>query len=131
MNLKTMVRNPWSWAGADTASAVEPAMTPGLQPQWKQLGAFLQSAWKWMDQSYTRQRLSKRLKIAETVSLGEKRFVSILQVDGAQFLIGGTANSISLLATMGPSSEVPESDFADVLRRRSAAETLYSGAAGE
>lgn len=97
-------------------------MTPGLQPQWKQLGAFLQSAWKWMDQSYTRQRLSKRLKIAETVSLGEKRFVSILQVDGAQFLIGGTANSISLLATMETSSEAPESEFAEVLRRRTAAE---------
>ena len=122
MNLKAITRNRLALAGAGTEAATASAATPALQPQLKQicvqLGSQLRSAWKWVDQSYTRQRLSKRLKVAETVSLGEKRFVSILQVDGAQFLIAGTANSISLLATMEQSVEA-SADFADVLRQQS------------
>jgi flagellar biogenesis protein FliO len=48
------------------------------------------------------QTSSRRLRVAETVSLGEKRFVSIVQVDGAQFLIGGSATEIQLLANLNP-----------------------------
>jgi Flagellar biosynthesis protein, FliO len=56
-------------------------------------------AWKWLSRSY---RLStiKRLRVAETVSLGEKRFVAILNVDGCDFLIGGGTAGVSLLAHM-------------------------------
>ena len=42
----------------------------------------------------------RRLQIAETVQLGEKRFVAILRVDGEQFLIGGSATGVSLLASL-------------------------------
>jgi hypothetical protein len=45
------------------------------------------------------------LKIAETVSLGEKRFVSILEVDGEQFLVGGSPANIVLLARLEPKAE--------------------------
>jgi flagellar biogenesis protein FliO len=44
---------------------------------------------------------SKRLQVAETVSLGEKRFVSVIKVDGREFLIGGGATNITLLAQLG------------------------------
>ena len=44
--------------------------------------------------------VSRRLSVAETVSLGEKRFVSILQVDGEQFLVGGSQSNIVLLARL-------------------------------
>ena len=126
MNLKAIARNRFALAGAGTATAT----TPVMQPQLKQLGARLHSAWKWMDQSYTRQRLSTRLKVAETVSLGEKRLVSILQVDGAQFLIGGTANSISLLATIEASVETSP-NFADVLRMKAESQPENPGVVGE
>jgi flagellar biogenesis protein FliO len=53
--------------------------------------------------------------VAETVSLGEKRFASILQVDGAQFLIAGTPDNITLLATLDSSP-----DFAQVLKAQAA-----------
>lgn len=43
---------------------------------------------------------TRRLKVAETVSLGEKRFVSIVQVDGEQFLLGGSPSNIVLLAKL-------------------------------
>jgi flagellar biogenesis protein FliO len=42
----------------------------------------------------------RRLRVAETVSLGDKRFVSILQVDGEQFLVGGSQSNIVLLAQL-------------------------------
>jgi hypothetical protein len=44
----------------------------------------------------------KQMRVLETVSLGEKRFVSILQVDGRKFLIGGSASSVSLLTGLEP-----------------------------
>ena len=65
--------------------------------------AVLSQAWKWLTR-HSRGVLvrgtSRRLKVAETVSLGEKRFVSILQVDGEQFLVGGSPSNIVLLARL-------------------------------
>lgn len=45
-------------------------------------------------------RASRRLSVTETVSLGEKRFVSILCVDGEQFLVGGSSSNVVLLAKL-------------------------------
>jgi flagellar biogenesis protein FliO len=42
----------------------------------------------------------KRMRLCETVPLGEKRFVAIAQVDGKQFLVGAAPNGISLLAEL-------------------------------
>ncbi len=48
----------------------------------------------------------KQLRVADTVSLGEKRFVAILHAEGRKFLIGGGATSVSLLKQL---DETPES----------------------
>ena len=42
----------------------------------------------------------KNLRVCENVSLGEKRFVAVVQVDDERFLIGGTAGSVSLLSRL-------------------------------
>ena len=55
----------------------------------------------------------KRLRVCETVPLGDKRFVAVIQVDDQQFLLGGSSNSITLLAQL----EKP-ADFAKVLSAR-------------
>jgi flagellar biogenesis protein FliO len=47
---------------------------------------------------------TKRLRVSETVSLGEKRFVAIVSVEGREFLIGGGASGLSLLAHLGSAS---------------------------
>jgi flagellar biogenesis protein FliO len=52
----------------------------------------------------------RRLKLCETVSLGQKRFVAVVQFEAQQFLVGGSANSVSLLARLGESP-----DFAALL----------------
>jgi flagellar biogenesis protein FliO len=49
--------------------------------------------------------VSRRLKVAETVSLGEKRFISIVQVDGEQLLVGGSSSNIVLLAKLEARAE--------------------------
>jgi hypothetical protein len=74
----------------------------------QQLGpGMLTRAWTWLRAKYT-QTATKRLRVAETVSLGEKRFVSIVRVEGREFLIGGGASGVSLLAQLGPAPESAE-----------------------
>ena len=58
------------------------------------------SACKWLQTQGAKKLSSRRLRVSETVSLGEKRFVSILQVDGTQFLIGTAAGQVSVLAVL-------------------------------
>jgi flagellar biogenesis protein FliO len=48
------------------------------------------------------QTTTKRMRVAETVSLGEKRFVSIVNVEGREFLIGGGSSGVTLLAQLSP-----------------------------
>ena len=43
------------------------------------------------------QRRDKSLRVCETLSLGDKRFLAIVQLEGRRLLIGATAQSISLL----------------------------------
>jgi len=60
------------------------------------------------------QRNAKAMRLCETVSLGEKRFLAIVQVDEERILIGGSASSIALL------TRLPEkAQFSAVLLERS------------
>jgi flagellar biogenesis protein FliO len=49
---------------------------------------------------FNAQRVQKQLKVCESVSLGDKRFVAVIQVDQERFLIGGAANSIAMLTRL-------------------------------
>ena len=52
----------------------------------------------------------KRLRVAENIPLGEKRFVALITVDGREFLIGGGASSISLLSQWESGTHIPLED---------------------
>ena len=69
---------------------------------------FLVRAWAWMQKKYTL-TATKRLRVAETVSLGEKRFVSIVYVEGREYLIGGGSSGVTLLTQLGPAQEMANS----------------------
>ena len=58
------------------------------------------AGWKWVERKRTQQLASRRLHLAETITLGEKRSISIVQVDGSQYLIGCSAGSVQLLAIL-------------------------------
>jgi flagellar biogenesis protein FliO len=49
----------------------------------------------------TIRRRARSLRIAETVSLGDKRFVAVLEFERQRFLIGVTSQSVSLLQGLG------------------------------
>jgi hypothetical protein len=68
----------------------------------------LSRVWTWLTRNYSLSQ-SKRMRVAETISLGEKRFVALLTVDGREFLIAGGASSVSLLSQWNSSAESPAS----------------------
>jgi len=73
----------------------------------------LVSACNWAFKQLQSRQARKRLRVCETVSLGEKRFVAVVEVDGEQFLVGGASGSVATLARLEPSPE-----FSEVLKRR-------------
>jgi hypothetical protein len=60
----------------------------------------LTRAFNWIRTRQLGRSNTRRLQVAATVSLGEKRFVAVIQIDGLQFLIGGGASNIALLAQL-------------------------------
>jgi hypothetical protein len=50
----------------------------------------------------------KKLRVLESVSLGERRFVTILQVEGRKFLIGGSSSNVSMLASLDSAEDLAE-----------------------
>lgn len=71
-----------------------------LTSRVKQWFSALTRAAKWMQIRANTQLKSRELQVCESTQLGDKRFVALIQADGQRFLIGGTSNSISLLATL-------------------------------
>lgn len=56
------------------------------------------NAWNWVQRHWKSTHSKRRLKVRETISLGEKRLVALIEVDGEQFLVGGGPSSLSVLA---------------------------------
>ena len=68
-------------------------------------------AWSWIQARQAGRSSTRRLQVAETISLGEKRFVAVVKIDGRQFLVGGGPGNVALLAQLDSSEE-----FGDVLK---------------
>jgi len=43
-------------------------------------------------------RPARQLRLRETLALGERRFLALVEVCGKRFLVGGTSSSLTLLA---------------------------------
>jgi len=52
-------------------------------------------------------RRERRLRVCETVSLGERRLVALIQFDNRPLLVGVTGNSITLLTQPAPCTSAP------------------------
>lgn len=77
------------------------------------LGAFIRAIFRCA--VVVRKHPQKKLRLAESLSLGERRFVAIVEYGRARFLIGGSASSIGLLTQLadGPCDD-PETIHAPV-----------------
>lgn len=50
--------------------------------------------------SLQRDKSQSRLKLRDTLSLGDRRFVALIEMESQQFLVGGSASTVTLLATL-------------------------------
>ena len=67
---------------------------------WSAAGSMFTVLATRLRQSLDRRRSVRRLRLSETLSLGEKRFLAVVQFQQQEFLVGGTGNSIALLAKL-------------------------------
>jgi len=63
-------------------------------------GGLLSRGLNWLRARQAGRSSNRRLHVAASVSLGDKRFIAVVQVDGLQFLIGGGATNVALLAEL-------------------------------
>ena len=63
-------------------------------------GGLLTRGLNWIRARQSARSNNRRLQVAASVSLGDKRFVALIQIDGLQFLIGGGATNVALLAQL-------------------------------
>jgi flagellar biogenesis protein FliO len=68
--------------------------------------------------SAVKSRKSRRLRVCETLSLGERRFVAIIEFDRQEFLVGGSGNSLELLARLHEGRVIAEPSFTPEARAR-------------
>ncbi len=76
------------------------AIRPKPTPQSATALSALVRGWSWLNAKY-KISAPKRLRVAETISLGEKRFVALVSVEGREFLIGGGPAGVSLMTQLG------------------------------
>ena len=88
---------------AETGRSEDPILAFG-----RQLVANFTRLFDWLQKTRRAQLASKRLRVCESVSLGDKRAIFLVQVDGQRFLLGGAPTSVSMLAQLDGSPSFPE-----------------------
>lgn len=68
-----------------------------LQPALRGHKGLLGRAFAWLRGGLTTE---KKLRVIETVPLGEKRLVAIVEAEGRRFLVGCGSNGVSLLTSL-------------------------------
>lgn len=70
---------------------------------WQRVGAVLRA----LGRSW-RTRPPRQLRVCENLALGEKRFLSVVEFGQRKFLVGGTGNSLAMLAMLSGPGEGPQ-----------------------
>jgi flagellar biogenesis protein FliO len=52
-------------------------------------------------------KASRRLRLCESLSLGEKRLIAVIQYESQKFLVGGGPQSVNLLAHLNEEGDFP------------------------
>ena len=86
---------------ADAANQVTPLPEPTGVP-------VLKSVWQWVRRGAAAVRKRRRLRVCESLSLGERRFIALIEFDHQEFLVGGSGNSLELLARLHEGTVITE-----------------------
>jgi flagellar biogenesis protein FliO len=62
------------------------------------LGDWIQGMWAWLVRHSRREPRS--LRLCESLPLGDRRFVAVVEYQQTRFLLGGTSNSLVMLARL-------------------------------
>jgi len=108
--------------------APEPVATPTIA---QNAAGLLTRGLNWIRTRQLARSNIRRLQVAATVSLGDKRFVAVIQVDGHQFLVGGGASNVELLAQLDEKETFQELLNDSMMVRREPAGGLISEHAKE
>ena len=81
-----------------SAALLEPAVDLPAATRPVALGKSLRILWQRILGSA--RRPARRLRLAESLSLGERRFVAVVEFEQSRFLVGGTPASLVLLARL-------------------------------
>lgn len=88
---------------ASSTRPPKPALGSGaatsLLTRMATLKTLLYGSLAWLKQR-AKSQPAKQLRVSETVSLGDRKFLALVQVDQERFLIGGSANSVGMLARL-------------------------------
>jgi flagellar biogenesis protein FliO len=95
MRSETMNRGTTFCNGSQTAAAAHPDL-------WGRAGAW------WQRILRLTRRPARRLRLCESLPLGDRRFVAVVEFEQARFLVGGTSASLVLLARLAPSAATKE-----------------------
>jgi flagellar biogenesis protein FliO len=68
---------------------------------------FLKARLGFLEARYAQHQARKKLRLHETLSLGEKRFLAVVEYRHQEILVAGTASSITVLATFSPLDCIP------------------------
>lgn len=69
------------------------------------VGAALRQRWR----AWFANRPPRDLRLCESLTLGDKRFVAVVGVGGRRYLVGGTASSLTLLSELPAANPAPNS----------------------
>ena len=83
----------------------ENALAPPAAPFWSWLRLLAGARWRRVCG-----RPARELRLRETLALGERRFLAVVEYEAQRFLIGGTGSSLALLAKL-PAEQATEVDF--------------------
>jgi flagellar biogenesis protein FliO len=60
---------------------------------------YLARIWQWLT-ALGRSHPSRQLRLQETLALGERRFLAVIEFERQKFLIAGTGNSVAMLTPL-------------------------------
>jgi len=92
-----------------TRESERPAQT-GARDVWVAVRQRLEALWKGRCA-----RRARRLRLCETLALGERRFLAVVEFERQRFLIGSTSGSVALLSRLPEACE--EAEAGDSRRR--------------
>ena len=87
-------------AGIAASSALRSARNSALRDLWRRARACGQYMSRLSRLCLSRRR-PRRLRLCESLPLGERRFVAVVEFERSRFLLGGTSASLVLLARLG------------------------------